>query len=84
MGTVTFVDFGGQEPLLTRRELAAELGCSVRHVENLERRGLPYEQRGRRKVYKETTARNWLGRSDRKGYAHAGQQSATLRRQAAR
>jgi hypothetical protein len=72
MGQVVHVDFGGREPLLTRRQLAAELRCSMGHIENLERRGLPFDTRGRRKVYKETAVRNWMDRSDRKGIAHVG------------
>lgn len=70
MGEVVHVDFGGTEPWLTRRELAEELGRSVKYVENLTKRGLPHKQHGRQKLYKASAARNFLGAGDRKGIAH--------------
>jgi len=72
MGEVVFIDFGGQEPWLSTRELAEELGRSVKYVENLTKHGLPHKQHGRQKLYKASAARNFIGGADRKGIAHVG------------
>jgi phage terminase Nu1 subunit (DNA packaging protein) len=85
---VVHIDFSRSEPLLTRRELSEALGhgYSVRTLEDLDKRGIPFEQRGRKRLYKETAVRNWMAREERKGADHAGQevQGEALRRQATR
>lgn len=70
MGTVHFIDFGRNEPLLTKKELAARLGYSERWIEHLQAEGMPSRIDGVRRVYKETAVRNWLTAHEREGVAH--------------
>lgn len=66
MGTVVYADFGRDEIQLSKKELATRLGYTTRHIEKLTAEGMPSEMEGVRRVYKETAARNWLGRHERR------------------
>lgn len=70
MTNVVYVDFGREERLLNKEQIAKRLGYTVRTVEKLTAEGMPSEIKGIRRMYKETACRNWLAQRER-GVANA-------------
>ena len=61
-GNLVLVDFGGHDPLLSKRQLAShpEIRRSIRWVEMRVKEGMPSQLDGNRRMFRLSEVKSWL------------------------